>query len=45
MEGVVWYSAGLGNRIEKFGSGSLSSKMLLVRIIESYKIDAFFRSV
>ncbi len=27
-----------------FGSGALSGKMMLVRIIENNKIDAYFRS-
>ena len=27
-----------------FGSDALSGKMLLVRIIENYEIDAYFRS-
>ena len=29
---------------KKFGSGALSDKMLLVRIIENNKIDAYFMS-
>ncbi len=29
--------------VEKNGSGALSCKMLLVRIIENHKIDAYFR--
>ena len=31
-------------RIEHHGSGSLSGKMLLVRIVENNKIDAYFRA-
>ncbi len=27
----------------QFGSGALSDKMLLIRVIEIYKIDAYFR--
>ncbi len=30
--------------IKTLGSGALSGKMLLVRIIENNKIDAYFRS-
>ncbi len=32
------------DEIKKFGSGALPGKMLLVRIIENNKIDAYFRS-
>jgi len=28
----------------EFGSGALSGKMLLVRIVENNKIDAYFRA-
>ncbi len=32
------------NLRKKFGSGALSGKILLVRIIENYKIDDYFRA-
>ncbi len=32
-------------QIKKVGSGALSAKMLLVRIVVNTKIDAFFRVV
>ena len=31
-------------KINIFGSGALSGKMLLVRIVENMKIDAYFRA-
>ena len=34
----------LALNIENMGSGALSDKMLLVRIIENNKIDAYFRA-
>ncbi len=32
-------------RVNNFGSGALSGKMLLVRIVENNKIDEYFRLV